>query len=115
VTLSLVRLGFGAATAAVITAGSVYAVETNPGAYDVNFYGLLLTALLPSLIYVFGVRERRSTVVCGSLLVGITVFGWAFVLQDDPMRGVGAVLAFPITFVASIAFAVRDRAQRHLS
>jgi hypothetical protein len=47
------------------------------------------------------------------LLLGVTLLGWVFVLDDDPMRGVGAVLAFPIT-VLSTGFAIHDRAERGL-
>ena len=108
---TVLRWGFASATAAVITAGAVYAARTNPGDFDANFYGLLLTALLPTLVYLLGVRGSRSTVACGMCLLGITLFGWAFVFQDDPMRVVGAVLAFPITLVISVAFALQDRAR----
>lgn len=108
------RWAFALSTAAIITAGAIYVVQTNPGKFDANFYGLLLTALLPSLVYVLGVREARSTMLCGALLLGVTLLGWVFVLDDDAMRGVGAVAAFPITLVITTAFAIHDRAQREL-
>ena len=110
--LTLVRWGLAVATAAVINVGAIYTVRTNSGDFDANFYGLLLTALLPTFVYLLGVRGSRSTINCGLALFGVTVFGWAFVLQDDPMRGVGAVLAFPITLVLSTLSALQDRAQR---
>jgi hypothetical protein len=44
-------------------------------------------------------------------LLGVTLLGWIFVLNDDPMRGVGAVVAFPITLIISAVFALHDRAQ----
>lgn len=108
------RWAFAILTAAIITAGAIYAVQTNPGEFDANFYGLLLAALLPSLVYVVGVRDRRSTMQCGALLLGVTLLGWVFVLQDDAMRGVGAVLEFAITLVIAIGFVLHDRAQREL-
>ena len=108
------RWAFAFSTAAIISAGAVYVVQTNPGEFDANFYGLLLAALLPCLVYVLGVRDPRSTMLCGALLLGVTLLGWGFVLQDDTMRGVGAVLAFPITLVITTGFALHDRAQREL-
>ena len=98
-----------------MTAGAIYAVQTNPGEFNANFYGLLMAALLPSLVYVLGVRDPRSTILCGALLLGVTLLGWVFVLEDDAMRGVGAVLAFFITLVISTGFVLHDRAQRRAS
>ena len=109
------RWAFAISTAAIITAGAIYALQTNPGEFDANFYGLLMAALLPSLVYVLGVRDPRSTILCGALLLGVTLLGWVFVLEDDAMRGVGAVLAFPITLVISTGFVLHDRAQRRAS
>ncbi len=109
-----VRWVFAGSTAAIITAGAIYTVETNPGKFDANFYGLLLAALTPTLVYLLFVRHPHSTVLCGALLLGVTLLGWVFVLDDDPMRGVGAVLAFPITLVLSTGFAIRERAEREL-
>ena len=106
----LVRWAFGLSTAGIITAGAIYVVKTNPGDFDPNFYGLLLTALLPSLVYLLAVRDPRSTMLCGASLLGVTLLGWIFVLDDDPLRGVGAVLAFPITMAISTGFAMHDRA-----
>ena len=106
------RWAFAISTVAIITAGAIYVVQTNPGEFDAKFYSLLLAALLPSLMYVLGVREPRSTMLCGALLLGVTLLGWVFVLQDDAMRGVGAVLAFPITLAITTGFALHDRAQR---
>jgi len=108
----MVRWAFGLSTAAVITGGAIYAVRTNQGDFDAKFYALLVTALLPSLVYLVGVRSPRSSMLCGALLFGVTLLGWIFILQDDPMRGVGAVLAFPITLVTSTGFAAQDWAQR---
>ena len=109
------RWAFAISTAAIITAGAIYAVQTNPGEFDANFYGLLMAALLPTLMYVLGVRDPRSTILCGALLLGVTLLGWVFVLEDDAMRGVGAVLAFPMTLVISTGFVLHDRAQRRAS
>ena len=44
----------------------------------------------------------------------MTLLGSVLVLDDDPMRGVGAVLAFPITLVLATGFAIHDRAERGL-
>ncbi len=108
------RWAFALSTAAIITAGAIYVVQTNPSKFDANFFGLLMTALLPSLVYLLFVRDPRSTMVCGALLLGVTMLGWAFVLDDDAMGGVGPVLAFPITLALATGFAIHDRAQREL-
>lgn len=105
------RWAFGLTTAAIITAGSIYVVRTNPGDFDANFYGLLLVALLPSLVYLLGVRDPHSIVICGASLMGVTLAGWVFVLQNDAMRGVGAVAAFPITLLIATTFAIQDRSR----
>lgn len=77
-----------------------------------NFFALLLTALLPAAVFVIGIRTPRSVVEYGSALLGVTLLGWIFILEDDPMRGVGAVLAFPVTLVSSAVGAIHDHRRR---
>ncbi len=108
-TLQDVRWAFGLATAAIIATGAGYGVRTNPGQFDSNFYGFFLVALLPTFIYLVGVRDPRSIVLCGASLLAVTFLGWIFILQDDPMRGVGAVGAFPVTLLIATGFALHDR------
>ncbi len=110
--LGFLRWSIAATTAAIIIAGSVYVVRTNPAEFDANFFALLLTALLPTVVFVIGVRSPGSAVAYGSALLGVTLLGWIFVLDDDPMRAVGAVLTFPITLLISAAGAIHDQLRR---
>ena len=109
---TLLRWGIAAAAAVIIIAGCVYVVRTNPSEFDVNFFAVLVTALLPAAVFVIGVRTLRSTVQYGLVLLGVTAVGWAFILQDDAMGAVGAVLAFLVTLGTSAAGAFHDHQRR---
>lgn len=111
-TLTVMRWLFALPTAAIVTIGAVYAVRTNQGEFDANFFGLLTIALLPTAVYLAGVRTPRCTFDCGAWLLGVTAAGWALILQDDPMRGLGALFAFVITLLCSTIFVLRERTLR---
>jgi hypothetical protein len=109
---AVMRWLFALPTAAIVTSGAVYAVRTNGGELDVNFFGLLAIALLPTAVYLAGVRTPRCTFACGAWLLAVTAAGWALILQDDPMRGLGALFAFVITLLCSTIFVFRERTLR---
>lgn len=105
-----------ASTAAIIVAGSIYIVKGGPpagrGELNGNFFGLLATALLPTLIYLVGVFKPRSVVTFGLWLLVGTLSGWIFVVDDDAMRAVGTVLAFGLTFGTSLIGVLHDQFHR---
>jgi hypothetical protein len=112
--VTFLRWTFGLVPMGLITAGAVFLVHENEGKFDANFYGILLVALLPPLVYLLGVRRRsRATMVCGASLLGVTALGWSSIFQQDAMRAVGAAFAFFITFLISIICALEDRRLRH--
>ena len=107
------RVAFALATAAVVTIGAVHLVNdgspTEPGSFDPKFFALLFTALIPSIIYAFGVRARQTVIVHGVVLVAVTTAAWAFVFTDDPMRAVGTILAFFVTLLTTVIAVMSDR------
>lgn len=99
------RIAITAATMAVVIVGDVHGVLAKPGEpgrANALFFTLLLIALVPSLVYAFGVRERRSVLTYGALLLGITGAAWSVVfLSDDPMRGIYVIPAWIVTMATS--------------
>src|SRR5688572_31616867 len=97
------RLVLSAASAALILGGAAYTMKSGPKASEVQFDGifflLVLPGLLPTAVYLFGVRTRRASVFSGGLLVGVTFLAWLPVslVEDDAMRGVLVIPAFFIT------------------
>jgi hypothetical protein len=106
------RWAFALGTGGVIAAGAIYGQRGNSGSLDAGFFALVAIALLPTVVYLAGVRSHRSRLLCGGLLLGVTCLGWASIVQDDAMRGVGAVAAFPATLVLAVIFTMVDRAER---
>ena len=111
---ALIRLLFATGAAAFIIAGMVYALRggSHPtgGEFDANFFALMVAALLPSMIYLVGVKLAWSSVVCGGTLIGITFFGWIFVfVSDTPERGLFTFPAFFSSLALSVFGVIRDR------
>lgn len=110
-----VRAGFSLVTSFIILAGFIEVVRTGPvearGEIDAVFLGLLAVFLVPTLIYLLGVRRADTALYFGLALFLITAFGWVFVfISDEALRAVFTPLALLATTGTSIGGVIRDRA-----
>lgn len=112
------RLAFAGASALAVVGGHMlWFMESSraPGPgdpeVDAKFLLFLLGALVPTIIYVVGVRTFAATITAGSLLVGITISGWTIFAVDSTMLGsLGPFLAcFVNMLVAAFAALPVDR------
>ena len=77
---TLMRLVVALTTSLIVISGALYVVlggaQGRERGLDVNFFGVVVAALLPSVVFVLGVKQPRSVAIYGPLLIGITAFAW---------------------------------------
>jgi hypothetical protein len=115
---TLFRITLSLATAGIIVAGSLLVVGGGPAGdgkdFDTGFMALLALALLPTVVYAFGVRYSDTVLYFGLGLLFVTAAAWVFVfVSDDAFRGVYTPFAFFITLATSMAGAARDWRRRN--
>ena len=93
---TLTRLIVALTTSLIIVTGALYNVlGSSERRVDADFLGLVMAALLPSMIFAVGVRTPRRVALYGLLLLGATAFAWFFIfVEEDAMRGVWVLPAF---------------------
>ena len=108
------RAVFAGGTAAVIILGFLDFLRDGNRDPDRNFFLLLGIALLPSVIYAIGIKRRKSVLIYGVLLLGITALSWVWVFlplgDTGGMEGVFTFPAFFVTLAAVLIGAARDHA-----
>ena len=101
-------------TASVVIAGFVHTLVASPPqepqSVDLMFLGLLGLCLLPSLIYLLGVRTCSMVAIFGACLFVPTVLAWlVYFFSSDGFAGVVVIVAVPFTFLTSVIGTVIDR------
>lgn len=107
------QLTISAVSALVTLAGFVRTVAgapaEEPASVDAALLGVLGLCLLPTLIYLLGVRSRQMVMVIGACLLVPTVVTWLSYSLDFAPLGVLVFVAVPFTFVTSVIGTVIDR------
>lgn len=106
-TTRLLRVGFAAVTAAAVLVGTLTWGE----AVAPELVGVLL---LPTAVYVVGVRSRRLTLVCGAFLAGVTAAAWIMdgLHKKSSMAGADIGMAAFSSFICACACTAADLAER---
>jgi hypothetical protein len=92
------------------------------GGLKVDLLSLLLIAfaLVPTYVFYVGVRRPVSVIVCGTILMGVTLPSWGLYLYSvmtEIGEGLGGVYGFPaivISFLSSVTGWIRDLWSREL-
>ncbi|MGI8758476.1 MAG: hypothetical protein ACR2K0_04150 [Acidimicrobiales bacterium] len=80
------------------------------GRIDGGFLLFLALCLLPTVIYLAGIRSRAMVVIFGVCLFVPTMAAWSFYfLSDASMAGVPVIFAIPLTLLLSVIGTVIDR------
>ena len=101
-------------SASVVVGGFVHTLVTSPPqepqSVDLMFLGLLGFCLLPSLIYLLGVRTCSMVAIFGACLFVPTVLAWlVYFFSHAALAGVAVIVAVPFTFLTSVIGTVIDR------
>jgi hypothetical protein len=107
------QLTISAVSALVTLAGFVRAVVGAPAEEPARVDAVLLLVLglclLPTVVYLLGVRSRQMVIVFGACLLVPTVVTWLSYSLDFAPLGVLVFVAVPFTFVTSVIGAIIDR------
>ena len=108
---TLTRAIVALTTSVIVVAGALSnVIGSSERQVDANFLGLVMVALLPSMIFAIGVKTPRLVTIYGAVLLVTTALAWFFVfVEKDAMRGFWTLPAFLFTLYASIHGALRDR------
>jgi len=121
----LARIAFAVATSAIVAGGSLL-TSISPRLEDpvrvlgvplglTEFELVLATAgLLPSLVYLLGVRTPWRILLFGALLLGITAAAWtSYALSTDPLSGLTIVAGAFWSLVSSVLGATLEADDPH--
>lgn len=107
------QLTISAVSALVTVAGFVRTVvgapAEEPASADAVLLLVLGLCLLPTLIYLLGVRSRQMVIVFGACLLIPTAATWLSYSLDFGPLGVLVFVAVPFTFITSVIGTVIDR------
>lgn len=98
------RLAISLITATVIVACSADTQSSLSGKYDAGYFGLLIIQLVPSFLFLLGLRDGRCTIICGGLLVMLTPGAWLlyYLYDKDAIVLSAVILAFLTTLTTTI-------------
>lgn len=103
-----VKLAAAAAVGLVVLPYPVFAIASGGDGHTIRIAALgALLGLAPTGVYIWLVDRPAAVLVCGALIVLVTVPAWiALHLAMDPLEGLWAGVAFLVTLPAAMVSAV---------